>query len=201
MKQGAFILLLFLVVQAKAQTYVQSIEQYREKYKSEFLEDENSPLKKEDLSGLRFYPIHKNFLVTASFEKITDTAGFDMHTHSEKEKRYRMYGKVHFTLNNKSCILFVYQSESLMKKKGMEDYLFIPFTDLTNGNETYGGGRYLDFRIGDIQSGNLSIDFNKAYNPYCAFKGGYSCPIPPKENDLKIKVEAGEKRFANEPKE
>lgn len=191
------LLLLFLTATTlvHAQTYEQKIEKHREKYKAEFLEDENSPLKKEDLKHLQFYPIHSTYQVTAHFTKIIDTSGFDMHTHSGKEKRYRVYGKVEFTLLGKPCTLFVYQSETLMKQKGLEDYLFIPFTDLSNGIETYGGGRYLDFRMGDIHSNKLVIDFNKAYNPYCAYKGGYSCPIPPKENDLPLRIESGEKRY------
>ena len=70
---------------------------------------------------------------------------------------------------------------------------YIPFTDLTNGEETYGAGRYLDFKI--PESEKVIIDFNLAYNPYCAYNHSYSCPIPPKENNLNIKIEAGEKTF------
>jgi len=75
------------------------------------------------------------------------------------------------------------------------DYLFIPFTDNTSGNESYGGGRYLDYKISDIKNNKLLLDFNKAYNPYCAYTTGYNCPIPPAENDLKVAIKAGEKAF------
>jgi uncharacterized protein (DUF1684 family) len=67
---------------------------------------------------------------------------------------------------------------------------------LSNGDETYGGGRYLDLRTGEFMYGKVWVDFNKAYNPYCAFSGGYSCPVPPMDNRLKIIISAGEKNFA-----
>ena len=76
------------------------------------------------------------------------------------------------------------------------DYLFIPFKDLTNEDATYGGGRYIDAKTTDITSGEMILDFNKSYNPYCAFSDAYSCPIPPDENHLNIKIEAGEQEFA-----
>ncbi len=75
-----------------------------------------------------------------------------------------------------------------------ENYLFLPFTDLTNGNGTYGGGRYIDLEI--PKGDTMVIDFNKSYNPYCAYNGKYSCPIPPKENDLNIAIKAGVKNYS-----
>ena len=73
--------------------------------------------------------------------------------------------------------------------------LFLPFKDKTNANGSYGGGRYIDIKISDIENGKVILDFNKAYNPWCAYSDGYSCPIPPKENHLKIAVTAGEKEY------
>lgn len=178
-----------------SQSFEKLIVSYRENYKKEFLEDERSPLKKKDLKYLRFYKPDSNYCVTARFSKLNDTTGFDMHTHNGVIKRYYVYGMISFSLKNTDQQLFVYQSESLIKKEGFEDYLFIPFTDETNYKTTFGGGRYLDFKFKDIVQNTLNLDFNKAYNPYCAFKGGYACPIPPKENDLKISIEAGEKLY------
>ena len=77
-----------------------------------------------------------------------------------------------------------------------KNYLFVPFTDLTSGGESYGGGRYLDFFMDDIKNNYLEVDFNKAYNPYCAYATGFNCPIPPAENDLPVSIIAGEKNFA-----
>ena len=84
----------------------------------------------------------------------------------------------------------------LMENPQYKDYLFLPFTDLTNNETTYGGGRYIDLKLKDIrEEGRLTIDFNKAYNPYCAFGEGFSCPIPPDANKLNVRVEAGEQNY------
>ncbi len=178
-----------------AQTYETLILQHRENYKKEFLEDEKSPLKEKDLPFLDFYKVSPAYLLQAKFTRIEDESGFDMPTHSGVLKKYVVYGKLDFTLSGKPYQLFVYQSVILREKKGFEDYLFIPFHDETNGEETYGGGRYLDLRMKEIKDGYVQLDFNKCYNPYCAYKGGYSCPIPPVENKLLIPIKAGEKKF------
>ena len=96
--------------------------------------------------------------------------------------------------------LTLYRSVALSMLPDYKDYLFLPFTDETNGTETYGGGRYIDMRDGDIKDGKVVIDFNRAYNPYCAFSGGYACPKPPDENHLPMAIQAGEKQFAGEKK-
>ncbi len=196
---GCLILLLvgFTTI-AFSQAYQKEIETHRATYKKEFLEDDNSPLKKEDLAFLRFYAPDPAYIVHGKFTKVDDPEGFDMQTHNGVIKKYFIYGYVTFQLKKQQLKLFVYQSEKLKTKEGYEDYLFIPFTDETNYKETFGGGRYLDFRFKDIRSNTLKIDFNKCYNPYCAFKEGYSCPIPPKENDMKIAIRAGEKLFGKE---
>jgi hypothetical protein len=178
-----------------AQNYSAEIVKHRRHYKKEFLTDENSPLKKRDLKFLQFYPANPSYKVKTNFTKTIDTTGFDMLTHSGKIKKYYVFGFVTFTLKKQACKLFIYQSAQLKTTKGLEDYLFIPFTDETNSKTTFGGGRYLDFKEKDIVNNQLVIDFNKCYNPYCAYKGGYNCPIPPKENDLNIPIEVGEKTF------
>lgn len=183
------------VVNGQSNVYEQSIVQFRESYKKEFLSDINSPLQRQDLSYLRFYKPDPAYIVKAQLNKITDSVGFDMLTHQGQTKKYYVYGQLTFTLQQKKCTLYIYQSEKLRMQKGFEDYLFIPFTDPTNIDETFGGGRYLDCRMNDIMHGYLLIDFNKCYNPYCAYKGGYACPIPPRENDLMIPIRAGEKKF------
>lgn len=192
-----FLLLICCLISSTlfAQDYKSEIEKHRAKYKKEFLTDENSPLSKNELKYLQFYPANSSYIIKTDFTKVNDTVGFDMHTHSGKIKKYFVYGFVTFKLKQQDCKLYIYQSEQLKTTKGLEDYLFIPFTDETNSVTTFGGGRYLDFKEKDIFSNHLLIDFNKCYNPYCAYKGGYNCPIPPKENDLKMTIEAGEKSF------
>jgi hypothetical protein len=97
--------------------------------------------------------------------------------------------------------LHAYQSIHWGKTEQYKDMLFIPFTDNTNNKTTYGGGRYIDLDIKEINAGKIVLDFNKCYNPYCAFADGYSCPIPPRENSLNIDIKAGEKLFGKKTKE
>lgn len=110
----------------------------------------------------------------------------------------KRYAKVSFTLNGKPLELFAYQLGFLLDSKDNNEHFFIPFTDVGSGEVSYEGGRYIDFKVNDIVDNKLVIDFNKAYNPYCAFTTGYNCPIPPKENALPVLIEAGEKKFAKE---
>ena len=98
-----------------------------------------------------------------------------------------------FDLKEKPFKLNIYQNQDLIKKEGFEDYLFLPFLDNTNGEESYGGGRYIDMRIPDGDT--IIVDFNSAYNPYCAYNEKYSCPIVPRENYLDTEVRAGVKAF------
>lgn len=184
--------------QIKAQTYWESMAKHRQEYKDDFLKNGNTPLKQADLAFLDFYEIDSTFKVKSSLMKTTDKATFKMPTSDGKQKEYFKYGILTFTLKGQIQQLNVYRSLALMKMPQYKNYLFVPFKDQTNGTETYGGGRYLDLKITDIQGDNLILDFNKAYNPYCAFRNRYSCPIPPQANRLKIGIEAGEKIFKKE---
>jgi uncharacterized protein (DUF1684 family) len=100
-----------------------------------------------------------------------------------------------FRVHDTALHLFVYQLQFLLGKEDTKNDLFVGFTDLTSAADTYGGGRYIDCVIGDIHDGVMVLDFNKAYNPYCAYTTGYNCPIPPKENDLPVAILAGEKNY------
>lgn len=148
-----------------------------------------------DRKYLSFYPVDKSYRVVASFKRIIDTTGFDMNTSSGMKKKHFIYGLLSFKLHDSFVQLYVYQSAALMKLEKMKDYLFVPFGDATSGFESYGGGRYMEFNIPDIKNKKLIFDFNKAYNPYCAFTTGFNCPIPPMENLLKVSIRAGEKDY------
>ena len=143
----------------------------------------------------RFFPVNKNYSITADFEKINDSAITSMKTSGSIKKDFVRYGYVYFKINKQQCKLTIYQSLALKGKQEFENYLFLPFTDLSSGAESYGGGRYLDFKEADIISDKLQMDFNKAYNPYFAYTTGYNCPVPPRENDLPVAIKAGEKAF------
>jgi TonB family protein len=113
-----------------------------------------------------------------------------MKTTTARMSTERVYGYLNFTLTGKSFRVPVYQSKEMMLNPEYADYLFFPFTDDTNGSETYAGGRYLDLRV-PKEGDSLIVDFNLAYNPYCAYHSQYSCPIVPAENALDINVPAG----------
>lgn len=185
-----------ITVAQKKDLYVEQIKTYQQNYAST-----HEVVPKKDKKHFHFFPISKAYLVTGYFEKINDTTGFTMNTSAGTLKHYYKYGRLDFTIDGKECRLYVYQSKDLMQVEKYKDYLFVPFTDATTGDESYGSGRYLEFFKQDIQHNPegpgsiLLLDFNKAYNPYCAYAAGYKCPIPPKENRLPVAVKAGEKNF------
>ena len=102
------------------------------------------------------------------------------------QREYYVFGNVHFHLEGKELDLTVYKPV-----KSKSDYLFIPFYDATSADLTYGGGRYVEPVL--VEGGKIEIDFNLAYNPYCAYNHTYRCPIPPQENSLDVSILAGEK--------
>lgn len=192
----SFIILVNCLSAQTSITYKEEIEAYRKHYKDDFLTDPRSPLKKKDLKYLQFYDPDPNFNVLAIFTPDTSSMPFEMPTYSGKTKTFISYGKLDFNIDNIAYKLTVYRNLKLAEQAEYKDYLFIPFKDLTSGKETYGGGRYIDIKVQDIDKSNVvKLDFNKCYNPYCAFSDGYNCPVPPSENHLPVEIKAGEKRF------
>lgn len=160
----------------------------------EFLNKETSILLPEDFGnfeGLEFYPINLKFRVTASFVRTPGEKPFLMPTTTDRLPEYVKYAELHFEIDNQIFVLEVFQNTN--PKEGYENYLFLPFTDLTSGNGSYGGGRYMD--IFEPDGDEIILDFNQSYNPYCVYNSKYSCPIPPEQNDIKIRIEAGIKDF------
>jgi uncharacterized protein (DUF1684 family) len=143
-----------------------------------------------EFEGLDYFEFTSTFQIEATFTKKKGRR-FKMPTSTDRLPVYRRYGLIQFTINDSLYELEVYQNMAIRKEKGFKDYLFIPFRDNTSRNETYGGGRYLDVRIPEGKT--LLLDFNLAYNPYCAYSYRYSCPIPPKVNTLNVSIQAGEK--------
>jgi uncharacterized protein (DUF1684 family) len=166
----------------------------------EFRDKKESPLKDEDFSGfknLNYFSVDKKFRVAADFVRTSDEKYFQMPTSAGKTKKYIKFGVLKFKLSGKDYSLNVYQAdaETLLKFPEYKDLLFVPFKDATNGKQTYGGGRYIDIKIPAGE--RVILDFNLAYNPSCAYGSDrFSCPIPPKENFLQVKVNAGEKSYS-----
>lgn len=171
-------------------------KEYQEKLNREYANREESPLTDKDFKvfkGLDFYPINEKFIVYAKFIRTPDEKTFKMKTTGDRTPEYVKYGELYFKLDGKGFKLNVYQSQDLIKKEGYADYLFLPFSDLSCGKGSYIGGRYIDMRI--PKEDEAVIDFNKAYNPYCAYNPKYSCPIVPLENNLDIQILAGVRKF------
>jgi len=186
----------FLVTNAQESWTVQSVEEFQKTINAEFADREESPLMDEDFKvfkTLDFYPVNEKFAVEAKFVKAENEKVFRMKTTGTRTPEYVKYGELHFEIDGKSFRLNIYQNIELSQKEGYHDYLFLPFSDLTCGNESYIGGRYIDMRF--PKTDVVMVDFNKAYNPYCAYNHKYSCPIVPLENDLEIEITAGVKKF------
>ena len=191
-----FLFFSFMLATAQEKGTLQASKEFQDTLNKEYANREESPLTDEDFKTFKtldFYPITEKFIITAQFIRTEKEAVFKMKTSTDRLPDYVKYGELHFEFDNKNFKLNVYQNIDLSKKAGFEDYLFLPFSDLTCGKESYLGGRYIDLRF--PKSDTVIIDFNTAYNPYCAYNHKYSCPIVPLENDLPLEILAGVKKF------
>jgi uncharacterized protein (DUF1684 family) len=181
-----------LTIISNGQTsYKDSVKRYVKNYV-----ESHEVVKGDDKKQMHFYDVSEKYRVHAKFERKENGDWFQMPTSGKMKQVYRVYGVLKFRLNGKNLQLNLYQSQSLMQTAQYKNYLFLPFTDATTGKSTYESGRYLDLESSDIKNNEVILDFNKAYNPYCAYVTGvYNCPIPPKENNLAVAVEAGEKKY------
>ncbi|TDU42697.1 hypothetical protein BXY82_0090 [Gelidibacter sediminis] len=175
---------------------IQGETEFQRELNASFKDASKSPLKdkdRRDFTGLDFFKFDSAYVVQATFKRTEDEKPFKMKTTTDRLATYVKYGEVSFTLHGATYQLNVYQDQDLLNDEEYEDYLFLPFLDHTNGEETYGAGRYIDL---SIPEGNvITIDFNTAYNPYCAYNEKYSCPIVPRVNYVDAEVRAGVKDY------
>jgi uncharacterized protein (DUF1684 family) len=152
-----------------------------------FLNERQSPLTREQkrtFTGLNYFPENPALRLDLKLERINNYQTVTLATSTGDEREYTHVGQVSFDVNGQQAALQVYEA----------DYgFFLPFSDATAPDETYGAGRYLEPE--EITSDILHVDFNLAYNPYCAYNEQWSCPLPPSANRLKVRIEAGEKKF------
>lgn len=199
LKMTSVFICYFYVITLTAQefeSYQDEMEWYQTSENESFKNPETTILKPKDLvdfHGLSFYPIDETFKVKATFVRTPNEKPFLMFTTTDRLPKYVKYAEAHFTLKGKKLKLNLYQSLPRDTDPEYVNYLFLPFTDLTSGDGSYGGGRFINAYI--PKGDTIVIDFNKAYNPYCAYNEAYSCPIPPRENDLLVRIEAGVKAF------
>jgi uncharacterized protein (DUF1684 family) len=181
-----------------SQTYQDSVLAFRDQKDRSFANPTSSPfeeINRQAFNGLHYFPFRKGYVVPAVVTRLENASPFVMETTGPKQPRYVKYAQLDFTLHGVEETLTVYRNLELAGSEQYKNHLFVPFTDQTSGESTYGGGRYLDLQkpLGDT----LRIDFNKAYNPFCVYNfTRYDCPIPPVENRLSIPIKAGEKDYA-----
>ncbi len=165
------------------------LKRFRAEKDKVFARDPHSPLTPEQrrtFKGLAYFDENPQLVVHASIDRDVDPEEVRMGTSSGEEQVYHRYGLLRFRVDDQPAQLMLYSSDD-------SDELFIPFRDATSGHETYGAGRYLEV---DAHGDHVTIDFNYAYNPNCAYDSSWSCPLPPSENWLKVPIRAGEKTFA-----
>jgi len=170
-------------------SYPETVAAARAQKDAFFRQDAESPIppeKRDVLLPLPYFPIDQSYSVPAVLMLSDEQPVFEMPTSTGTLRRYRLVGSIEFTLQGEQLSLgaFVPVGESIST-------LFVPFADLTTGSETYSAGRYLD--IPPTVTGYYDLDFNEAYNPYCAYNESYECPFPPSSNRLAVAIRAGEK--------
>ena len=194
-----FALLLMISCNSQDKRPLVGETEYQQKLNASYKDASKSPLKKKDLKdfkGLDFFPVDSTFIVTAKLTKTENAPIFEMATTTDRKPLYKEYGKLNFTLKGKDLELTIYQSQDDSRDEKYKNYLFLPFTDDTSGEESYGGGRYMDVMTTDINIDNtIELNFNNTYNPYCAYNDRYSCPLTPRKNYLDVEVKAGIKIF------
>lgn len=173
--------------------YVQSVQQHRADTEKFMQSNELSPFVKDSIvfTKLNFYPADATYNVRAKLEPIDSKKVVLLTTSDGKEQRYLEYAFAVFELNEVENRLLILEVMDMGPQRGK---LFLAFSDETSGTETYGAGRYLDVKKVPAAT-SIDLDFNLAYNPYCAYNDSYSCPFPPRENILKIAIKAGEMNY------
>lgn len=169
-------------------SYQEQIENQRKETDDFMNESDESPFVGADsLISLNYFLVSENFKAIASIGRIDNGSEMTLGTSSGVPRVFVKHAILKFQLEQ--------QPQQLLVLKGVEDgTLFLAFADQTNDQTTYGGGRYINLNFSD-QAEKITLDFNKAYNPYCEYNSTYSCPLPPIENYLKIAIEAGEKLY------
>jgi uncharacterized protein (DUF1684 family) len=164
-----------------------ALERSRQEKDDFFHTDRQSPLtqdQKKGFAGLQYFPPDPSLQLELELERSEAHETVGLATSTGEEREYEHAGQIRFNVNGQEAILQVYQA----------DYgYFLPFADATAPDETYGAGRYLEPE--EIRPNILLVDFNMAYNPYCAYNERWSCPLPPSANRLKVRIAAGEKKF------
>jgi uncharacterized protein (DUF1684 family) len=166
------------------------LEQFRANKDEFYAHDHRSPLtptQQRSFKALSYFPENESLVIKTKIGRNVQPGAVRMQTTKGEEQVYRRFGMVRFQVDGQPTQVTLFASDGSHE-------LFLPFRDATSGKETYGAGRYLDLQARDDE---VVIDFNYAYNPYCAYNRDWNCPLPPAENWLKVPIRAGEKAFAD----
>ena len=186
------IILVSLFLGGLQDKYEIDISNFRKQKNEHFKTSEASPIEnKINFKELNYFPPSKNYKVDAKLLTDKDSSFIIIKTNDGQTSKYKVFAKAVFKVDKKVDTLTLYKK---MQADKMENIYFVPFTDDTNGDESYIGGRYLDLKI--IDTSKVIIDFNLAYNPYCVYNYRYSCPIPPSANKINFRIPAGEKMYS-----
>jgi hypothetical protein len=171
-----------------ANLYMAGLEAERAQKDHFFRVNAYSPIEdRPNFSGLNYYPPNLDYRYELTLHRADEPELLTLQTSTGDEQTYHRLGTVEFTVAGEPAQLAIYQSND-------HEGLFVPFRDATSGKETYGAGRYLEPE--DLGNGRVLLDFNLAYNPFCAYSASYSCPLPPFENHLtSVAIRAGEKTY------
>lgn len=175
-----------------SEAYRARIEQLRSEKNNTLRSGDDSPFGDSiEFTGLKYFPIDARYRINARLTEINPKKPVALPTSDGKEKRYLEYAHAEFELDGVRNKLLILEIMDMGPYRGT---LFLAFADKTSARETYGAGRYLDVKKVPGAT-SITLDFNEAYNPYCAYNDNYSCPFPPKENILSVEIKAGEKTY------
>lgn len=178
-----------VVLDVKASSPLQEFRADKDEF---FARDPRSPLtpaQQQRFKGLAYFPESANLAIRARIDRKVEPGIVRMETTKGEPQIYQRYGVVSFEVDGQQAQVTLYAAEASHE-------LFVPFRDATSGRETYGGGRYLDLHA---HGEEIEVDFNYAYNPYCAYNPDWNCPLPPAENWMKVPIRAGEMAFSDGP--
>jgi uncharacterized protein (DUF1684 family) len=175
--------------------YASELADHRTSYLADFIRDPRSPLDSTDLQFIKFFDPDVDYLCTCAYDKYEQPQPFPMATYAGTVQEYIKVGTVTCPLASQSITVELYQNMKMLRMPMYRNRYFLPFRDHTNGEMTYGGGRYIDLKVDTIIDNSITIDFNKAYNPWCAYSDGYACPIPPVANHIDLPIIAGEAAY------
>ena len=167
-------------------SYLISLQNTRKNKDAYLKTDKESPIEnKANFKGLKYFEVNTDFKVSAKLDILTTGQKINIAMTGGQTEEYEAFANATFELEGQKCALKIFKAE--------DGSLFLPFKDLTTNKETYGSGRYLDLDMKTIKDGQIEIDFNRCYHPYCAYNHTYTCPVPPAENLVNVAVKAGER--------